>query len=341
MDILSDILRSVRLSGGVFFHARFSAPFCVESPTCEQVAELLDLGSGQVVPFHIVVDGSCEARIDGESSVTLGPDDVVVFLHGGTHIVASPGTTEAVPIAPLLPPPPYDGQIQRIRYGGGGPLTVMMCGFLQHETAVFNPLFGSLPRVVAVNGRSGDKKQHLFDILQIIEEEARAARPGGACLLARLTELMFIEVLRTYLLEAPPKDGGWLRGTQDPFVSRSLQLLHSAPDRDWTLETLCREVGRSRSALAEGFSQLVGLPPMQYLARWRMELAAQLLVDCDMTVSEVARHVGYHSDVAFSRAFRRISGLPPAAWSRKEARRRSMAKNPQAADRHPGTARAT
>ena len=151
----------------------------------------------------------------------------------------------------------------------------MMCGFLQHETAVFNPLFGSLPRVVAVNGRSGDKKQHLFDILQIIEEESRAARPGGSCLLARLTELMFIEVLRAYLLEAPSNGGGWLRGTQDPFVSRSLQLLHSAPDRDWTLETLCREVGRSRSALAEGFSQLVGLPPMQYLARWRMELAAQ------------------------------------------------------------------
>jgi AraC-like DNA-binding protein len=341
VDILSDMLRSVRLSGGVFFHASFSAPFCVESPTSEHIAELLELGSGQVVPFHIVVEGSCEARVEGERPVTLGPDDVVVFFHGGTHIVASPGETEAVPIAPLLPPPPYGGRIQRVRHGGGGPLTVMMCGFLKHEAAVFNPLFSSLPRVVTVNGRSGDGTQHLFEVLQIIEEEARAARPGGACLLARLTELMFIEVLRTFLLEAPSNGGGWLRGTQDPFVSRSLQLLHSAPDRDWTLEMLCREVGRSRSALAGGFSQLVGLPPMQYLARWRMELAAQLLVNRDMTVSEVARHVGYHSDVAFSRAFRRISGLSPVAWSRREARRRSTAGRPRAADRRRGTAAVT
>jgi AraC-like DNA-binding protein len=341
VDLLSDILRSVRLSGGVFFHASFSAPFCVESPPCEHIAELLDLGAGQVVPFHIVVEGSCEARVGGENPVVLESDDVVIFFHGGTHVVASRGATEAVPIAPLLPPPPYDGQIQHIRHGGGGPLTIMICGFLQHETAVFSPLFSSLPRVVAVSGRSGDGKQHLFEILQIIEEEARAARPGGSCLLARLTELMFIEVLRAYLLEAPSEDGGWLRGTQDPFVSRSLQLLHSAPDRDWTLEKLCREVGRSRSALAEGFSRLVGLPPMQYLARWRMELAAQLLTTCDMTVSEVARHVGYHSDVAFNRAFRRISGLPPVAWSRREARRRSMAGRPQAADRRQGAAAVT
>jgi AraC family transcriptional regulator, alkane utilization regulator len=320
MGFVSDLLRPVRLSGGVFFRAEFSAPFCVESPTCEHIADILGLGSRRVVPFHIVNRGSCEARIAGRDPIPLVADDVVVFFHGGTHVVASPGATRKVSIEPLLPPPPYHGRIQGINHGGGGAVTAMMCGFLHHDPIVFNPLFGSLPEVIAVNGREHDNAKRLNRIFREIEDEARAVRPGSECLLTRLTELLFIEVLRTYMERTPRGRSGWLRGVQDPFVNRALQLLHEQPARSWSLAALSREVGRSRSALSERFSEIVGVPPMQYLARWRMQLAAQLLLDSEATVAGVGARVGYGSEAAFNRAFRRVVGRPPAAWRREHSR---------------------
>ncbi|HSO22831.1 MAG TPA: AraC family transcriptional regulator [Chondromyces sp.] len=320
MGIVSQVLRSVRLSGGVFFHAEFSAPFCVESPTCGHIADILGLGSRRVVPFHIVKGGSCEARIAGRDPIPLEADDVVVFFHGGTHEVASPGATRRVPIAPLLPPPPYHGRIQDVSHGGGGAVTTMMCGFLHHEPVVFNPLFWGLPEVIAVSGRERDHTRRLHRILQDIEDEARVMRPGSECLMARLTELLFIEVLRTYMARVPDGGSHWLRGIRDPFVSRALQLIHEQPARDWSLAELGREVGRSRSALSERFSEIVGVPPMQYLARWRMQLAAQLLLDSEATVAGVGARVGYGSEAAFNRAFRRVVGMPPAAWRREHSR---------------------
>lgn len=324
MGIVSQVLRSVRLSGGVFFHAEFSAPFCVESPTCEHIAELLGLGPRRVVPFHIVKAGSCEARIAAREPIPLEADDVVVFFHGGTHEVASPGATQRVPIAPLLPPPPYHGRIQDVRHGGGGAVTTMMCGFLHHEPVVFNPLFCGLPEVIAVSGREHDHTRRLHRILQDIEDEARVMQPGSECLMARLTEVLFIEVLRAYMARVRDGRGHWLRGIRDPFVSRALQLIHEQPARDWSLAALGREVGRSRSALSERFSEIVGVPPMQYLARWRMQLAAQLLLDSEATVAGVGARVGYGSEAAFSRAFRRIVGMPPAAWRREQGRPSSL-----------------
>jgi AraC-like DNA-binding protein len=320
MGLVSHLLRSVRLSGGVFFRAEFSAPFCVESPTCDHIAELLELGPRRVVPFHIVMRGTCEARIGGRDPIALTADDVVVFFHGGTHEVASPGAAHRVPIAPLLPPPPYHGRIQDVSHGGGGAVTTMMCGFLHHEPVVFNPLFCGLPEVIVVGRRERDHTRRLHRILQDIEDEARVMRPGSECLMARLTELLFIEVLRTYMARVPDGGSHWLHGIGDPFVSRALQLIHEQPARDWSLAELGREVGRSRSALSERFSEIVGVPPMQYLARWRMQLAAQLLLDSEATVAGVGARVGYGSEAAFNRAFRRVVGLPPAAWRREHSR---------------------
>lgn len=321
MGFVSDLLRPVRLSGGVFFRAEFSAPFCVESPTCEHIADILGLGSRRVVPFHIVNGGSCEARIAGRDPIPLVADDVVVFFHGGTHVVASPGATRKVSIEPLLPPPPYHGRIQGISHGGGGAVTAMMCGFLHHDPIVFNPLFGSLPEVIAVSGREHDNAKRLHRIFRDIEDEARAVRPGSECLLTRLTELLFIEVLRTYMARTPRGRSGWLRGIQDPFVNRALQLLHEQPARGWSLAALSREVGRSRSALSERFSEIVGVPPMQYLAQWRMQLAGQLLLESDSPIAAIAVRVGYSSEASFNRAFRRIVGMPPASWRRAKGRR--------------------
>lgn len=321
MGFVSDLLRSVRLSGGIFFHAEFSAPFCVESPTCEHIADILGLGSKRVVPFHVVDGGACETRIAGREPVPLVAGDVVVFFHGGTHVVASPGATRKVAIEPLLPPPPYHGRIQDISHGGGGAVTTMMCGFLHHDPIVFNPLFCGLPEVIVVSGRVHDDTKRLQRILRDIEDEARAVRPGSECLLIRLTELLFIEVLRTFMARTPRGRGAWLRGGQDPFVNRALQLLHAQPSRNWSLVALSREVGRSRSALSERFAEVVGVTPMQYLAQWRMQLAAQLLLESDSTIAAIAARVGYSSEASFNRAFRRIVGMPPATWRRANGRR--------------------
>lgn len=317
MDLISSQLRAVRMSGGIFFRARFSEPFCVETPSCSEVAEMLGLGSRRVVPFHVVVGGTCDARIDGLDAVGLETGDVVVFLHGGTHVVASAEDAgDATPIAPLIPPPPY-GRIQEIRHGGGGAVTEMICGFLHHDAAFFNPMLLALPKVLTVGGAWSDPLLPLSQILQLIEDESREQRPGGECLLTRLSELMFMEVLRRYIEELRPDEGGWLSGFQDPFVGQILQRFHSDPGGDWSLETLSREVKLSRSALADRFSRCVGQPPMRYLTSLRMQRATELLRGTDMTVSGVAARVGYGSEVAFHRAFRRLIGAPPAEWRRR------------------------
>ena len=319
VDIVSELLRAIRLSGGVFFRAEFSDPFSIESPRCEHIAQLLNLGARRVIPFHMIVEGSCVVRIDGADPQILGPGDVGVFLNEGTHVVASGTAARPTAIGPLLPKPPYDG-VPLISYGGGGPATRMICGYLHHERAVFNPLFTALPAMLVTNRATSEGNLTLPTVLQCIEDEVAGGRPGGACLLTRLCELMFIQVLRIYMERMARSGQGWPAGLQDPFVGQALRLLHSDPSRDWSMENLCAEVGRSRSALIQRFTSVVGQPPMRYLASWRMQMAAQILLETNIPVSAVAARVGYCSEVAFNRAFRRKVGAPPGAWRRQSIR---------------------
>jgi AraC-like DNA-binding protein len=318
MDLLSQQLRDVHLSGGVFFRSEFSAPFCIETPSCEEVAALLDLGSRRVVPFHLVVDGDCEATIHGHGPLSLTGGDIVVFLHDGPHVMASPGAKGPAPIAPLLPPPPYQG-IQLIRFGGNGPVTTVICGFLFHERVFFNPLLQGLPKLLMVSTADNSRAVAAAEIFSLIEKESGESRPGSACLLARLTELMFIEVLRTIMEQLSTGDTGWLAGLRDPFVAKALRLFHARPHHPWTVSSVCQEVGLSRSAFVERFTAAVGIPPMRYLSKLRIQRATDLLRDTGLTVATVAARVGYRSEVAFSRSFRRLVGVPPATWRRRHA----------------------
>ncbi|HSL19460.1 MAG TPA: AraC family transcriptional regulator [Methylomirabilota bacterium] len=316
MDLLWSQLDEVHLCGGVFFRARFSAPFCVESPSCDEVADLLGAGPRRVIPFHLVADGTCEARLDGRRPVTLNDGDVVVFLHDGPHVMASPGARGPTPIAPLLPPPPYHG-VERIELGGPGAVSRLICGFLFHDRVSFNPLLDGLPELLVVTSDAGDRGARHSRIFSLIEEESSTARPGSGSLLARLTELLFVEVLRSYMEAMVKGDRGWLAGLRDPFVARVLRLFNDRPDHPWDLASLSREAGLSRSALAARFTDALGEPPMRYLTRLRMQRASNLLEHTDLPLAGVAARVGYASEVSFNRAFRRTVGVPPATWRRR------------------------
>lgn len=186
-----------------------------------------------------------------------------------------------------------------------------VCGFLGCDARPFNPLLHALPRVIHISDRSGGALQ---TFVQFAMAESKQPRPGGEAVLSRLSELMFVDVVRRYLETLPPDRTGWLAGLREPFVGRALAALHQSPARSWTIESLSREVGLSRSALAERFTEYVGQPPMQYLTNWRMQLAANHLLAGTDAVAAVAERVGYESEAAFSRAFKKAVGAPPSQW---------------------------
>jgi AraC-like DNA-binding protein len=208
------------------------------------------------------------------------------------------------------------GQLPFVIQGGGGSADKLgvVCGFLGCDDRPFNPLMATLPRLLHIKRASGAADDRLERLLELTLAEARDAAPGGESVRLRLSELMFVEVIRRHLAALAPEQAGWLAGLRDEHIGRALALLHERAAHPWTLEDLAADVGLSRSAFAERFARLVGEPPMQYLARWRMQVAARLLTDGTAKVAAVALEVGYDSEAAFSRAFKKIAGVSPAAW---------------------------
>jgi AraC family transcriptional regulator, alkane utilization regulator len=332
MDVLSDVLRVVRLSGAVFFTADFSAPWALESPIPEMLASAVMPEAECVVLFHILVEGECEVVCQGHPVTTMETGDVIVFPRGDQHTMRSHGAVTPTPLASIFSPGGYDEPPQ-LSYGGGGRTSRFVCGYLNCDQR-FSPLVEALPTMLLVRSRddysaidavdeSGSRPTvvpqgsgtWLGTTLKFTINEARVARPGNAAMLGRLTELMFVEILREYMHRLPAHQGGWLAGLNDAHVGKALRLLHANPTRNWTVGELARESAISRSALAERFTELVGDAPIRYLANWRMQLAKQMLRE-GAHVQEVATRVGYESEAAFNRAFKRATGSPPAAWRR-------------------------
>jgi AraC-like DNA-binding protein len=317
MDVISDVLRVIRLSGVVVFHTELTAPWGLAVPQLATVAKLLHLETRRVVPFHAVAKGSCISLLDGVERLDEG--DVVMYPQGDPHVLASDETVVPTPVGGLLShidpeQPPV------VRHGGGGQMTRLVCGFVHCDEAVFNPLAAGLPKVLCGRSKGRNGSPRLHGLLQLALSEAATPRAGTMTLLTRLTELMFVEVLRTFMESLPAERTGWFAGLRDPFVGRALARLHAEPDRNWTVEELGRAVGLSRSALVERFNAFIGQPPMTYLTNWRIQLATQLLRDSHAGVADIASRVGYASEPAFNRAFRRVVGLPPAAWRRRATR---------------------
>jgi AraC-like DNA-binding protein len=338
MDVLSDVLGVMRLSGAVFFTAEFSAPWALRSPNPELLAPLVLPEAECVSLFHILLDGECLIACDGEAAVPMATGDVVVLPHGDSHNMRSTDATTTTPLEHVLSSG-APGALRHVSLGGGGRSSSFMCGYLNCDQR-FAPLFATLPTMLLVRaghgyawveavGRRGDRaapvprgsSAWLETTLRFMVSEANAARPGNAAMLRRLTELMFVEIIREYMQQLPEGERGWLAGLKDPHVGKALRLLHSDPMRTWTVDDLAHEVAMSRSALAQRFTRLTGEAPMRYLAAWRMQLARQMLRDGAVSsIQAVAERVGYESEPAFNRAFKRATGLPPATW-RKDGRK--------------------
>jgi AraC-like DNA-binding protein len=313
VDPLSDLLRVIRLNGAFFFAVEAADPWAVETAAARDLRPRILPTSEHLIPYHILTEGHCFGGVVGEQPVELVAGDVLIIPHGEAHIMSSgPTVPGGIPVNRTAPRRYPD----TVLVGDSGPHgTAFVCGFLGCDLRPFNPLLSALPRQLHVRGMSplwtGDYTRQLV-------EETRLRRAGADLVITRLAELMFIQVLRRYLEDLPPGHTGWLAGLRDQVVGRVLALVHARPAHPWTLAELAREVASSRTAVAQRFTELVGQPPMQYLTRWRMQVAANLLAQGNAKVAAIGREVGYESEAAFSRAFKKATGQAPGTW--REAR---------------------
>ena len=320
MDALSDVLKSVHLEGAVFLNAEFTAPWCVRGESGmalykDRLAEI-----EHMVFFHFLVEGSCKVRLNQTGQVIEVSDgDVVLFPHDDRHLMGS--DLRITPLGEAGAPSPdvvADPKFIQIRHGGGGATTRFVCGYLLCSRSM-GRLFDALPRMLRIPIGNGQASMLLRELLQAGVRESLDSRPGTESALAKLAELMFVEAMRRYAESLPPDGKGWLAGVRDAHVGRALALLHGDPARAWSVDELAHKVALSRSALAERFTALVGEPPMQYLTRWRLALAAQMLRAGKEAIARIAERSGYESEAAFNRAFKREFGMPPAGWRRTAA----------------------
>lgn len=314
MDALSDALRVLRLTGAVFLDAEFSAPWCVVSRSGH--ADSPVLAGANIIFFHVLAEGRCKARlVAGGATLELGPGDLLMLPRDDTHLLGS-DLHLAPTQADVLVRPGASGELARIVHGGGGEKTRFVCGFLRSDERLCGPMLENLPRILRVPLGDGPTTAWLTSLLHAGTRETAAPRPGGETVLAKVSELLFVEALRRYIEMLPEGQTGWLAALGDRFVGRALALMHERPERDWTVEALAASVGLSRSSLSQRFTDFIGQPPMQYLTRWRLTIAAQRLRSEKASLARIAADSGYDSEAAFNRAFKRALGTTPAAWRR-------------------------
>jgi len=319
-DVLSDVLRAVRLTGAVYFDYEMTSPWVAEAPPSREIAAVVMPGAERVIEYHLIARGACWGYVVGDAPTRLHEGDLLLFPQGDAHVLSSAPSLRATPdiagYARGSTPLPLFYEI-----GGGGPEEArLICGFLGCDERPFNPLLDALPRMLHVPAAIAEGADGWIGrLLLTAVREARHARPGSENVLARMSELMFVETIRRYLETLPADQTGWLAGLRDPLVGQALAALHGAPAEAWTVDGLARRVGTSRSVLAERFAALVGQPPIQYLTMWRMQVASRRLLDGG-TVAEAAAEVGYDSEPAFSRAFKKVLGHAPGTWRRRSAR---------------------
>jgi AraC-like DNA-binding protein len=322
-DLLSDVLKAIRLSGSLFFLMESEKPFddAARVPEGAALAPVLTPRAQNVLSFHVAMKGECWAGLAGQAPVPIAEGDVVVFPHGDAYYLG--GRQQVAPPADVSQSLQYlaahqQGLMPFLISRGGRCDVRLACGFLGCDLTPFNPLVETLPRMLVIR-RESRRPDRLDAMLELVLEESRRPQPGGANMRLRLSELLFVEVVRRHFENADETVTGWLAAARDEVVGRALTLLHAKPAQSWSLAELAKKSGASRSVLAERFTRLLGVPPMQYLARWRMQVAAHRLAETRTKVSAVALEVGYDSEAAFSRAFKKTTGVTPAAWRERNA----------------------
>jgi AraC-like DNA-binding protein len=325
-DTLSDVLQAVRLRGAVFYYVSLCGKWSAEAVAANEMAAAVMPGADHVIEYHMIAKGDGWVAVEGLPPVRLAAGDIVMFPHGDAHVLSNapelrPNRITADWVYATRhesKPIPLSFHHGVVEPGAVMPVenaeAVIVCGFIGCDLRPFNPLIASLPRILHIPaGKTGRWVAHVIDQAAA---ESRAPRAGSDALLARLSEMLFVEVVRIYVDALPEQSEGWLCGLRDRYIGNALALLHDRPAKPWTIEELGKEVGLSRSALHERFLQLIGQTPMQYLINWRMQLASTLLRTTNANVASVAGDVGYNSEAAFARAFKRAVGMPPATWRR-------------------------
>lgn len=327
-DPLSDVLRSVRLRGAVFYYVSFGDEWVAETPASPDLARALMPGAEHVLAYHLIAKGAGWAATDGVPPVRLAQGDIVMFPRGDGHVMSSapgmraPEDDSDWRFTTRNDPKPIAVSYHRgvLRPGAAVPAdearSVIVCGFIACDLRPFNPLIASLPRLLHLP--SDGLAAWVVHLLDHAVAESRASRAGSAAVLERVSEMVFVDAARRHIDALPADALGWLAALRDRHVGKAIALMHEKPAQDWSIDELGRQAGLSRSALHERFVELVGQPPMQYLANWRMQLGAGLLREGDTKVAAIAQEVGYDSEAAFARAFKRSVGMPPAAWRRAQ-----------------------
>jgi AraC-like DNA-binding protein len=318
-DTLSDVLKTVRLTGAAYFDIAAQEPWSVHSPAREVILPRILPGADHLIAYHVVTAGRCFASLDSGEAVPVEAGEVVVFTNADPHVMSSsagmraePPSADMIDIADagLLP-------FHLNLINGGAASAKLVCGYLACDAKPFNPLLEALPPML----KAGDPRRNdagwLGQFIHFAVAEVAEKRAGSESVLTKLSELMFIDVVRRYIEMLPPQDTGWLAGLRDPAVGKALALIHARPSFSWTIEGLARQCGTSRTVMAERFVQLVGVPPMHYLAKWRMQVASEMLNRGNANMAAIAAEIGYESEAAFSRAFKKMLGVPPSTWRQR------------------------
>lgn len=313
MDVLSEVLKVVRLQGAVFYNGEFSSPWSLCSPASSTVAPHLAPAAKHIIIYHLLTEGRASAHLLDGKSISLEAGDLVIFPHGDSHIIENGPPTKTVDMAKELARLVANG-LKLSRFGGGGEVTRFVCGFMACDPQLSQVFLSGLPPVFKVNIRNDASGRWLENSIRFSVNEADESRAGGEAVLAKLSEVLFVETLRSYIAHLPPEQTGWLAGARDPDVGKTLALMHRNPAHPWTIASLAKETGVSRSVLAERFRHFLNEPPMSYLTRWRLQLGAQMLASTSHSVAQIASEVGYESEAAFNRAFKREFQTPPARF---------------------------
>ena len=326
IDTLSDVLRSIHLRGAVFYYLCFGQEWAVEAPPAQEIAATVIPGAQHVIEYYVITKGSGWAAIADQAPVRLETGDIIMFPHGDAHVLSSAPGLEPIRLFGLdwihstrhapKPVPIMFNRLHAFSFGAPARESVnhVACGFLGCDLRPFNLLFATLPRLLHLP--AAEEGAWIGPVILQAVNASHNTRPGGEAVLERISEIMFVDAVRRHVERLPEDSTGWLVGLRDRQVGRALALIHDSPSRAWTIAALAGEVALSRSAFYDRFVRLVGQPPIQYLTQWRMDVAATLLRQSGAPVASIAQDVGYESEAAFTRAFKRQVGTPPARWRR-------------------------
>ncbi len=324
MDALSEMLRVIRLDSAIYFNAELSEPWCLASPDARTLAPIFTRDAGHVIIYHLLCDGRAYAELQDGERVDILPGDIVTFPHGHGHRLGAGGDVKPTDVAATLPSFLKRG-LELLHVGGGGAPCRFVCGFLSCDPQLSRELLGGLPPLLKVNIRDDPSGQWLENSLKFSVAQAASHVAGASAMLTKLSEAVFAETVRRYIGRLPEGQTGWLAGARDGQVGTALTLLHHRPAHPWTVAELARESGASRTVLSDRFRHFMGESPIAYLTRWRLQLGARALTATSRSVSEIACDVGYESEAAFNRAFKREYGLPPARYRKDKAAQRTAA----------------